>query len=206
MSNSIKTAKPDHDILPIIAERYSPYVFEPKPVEREKLLSMFEAARWAASSFNEQPWRYVLAERTDEKAFATALGCLVEANQEWAKHAGAIAFGFAKKQFTRNGSPNRVAQHDLGMAGSSLTLQGMHLGVYVHMMGGIEPTKIRQAYKVPEEFEPFTAIAFGYPGKPDADYLDGDVAKRDAAARERRPLPEFVFGDTWGNPAAATLG
>lgn len=205
MSNSNKTAQPDHTILPIITERYSPYVFEPKPVEKAKLLSMFEAARWSASSFNEQPWRYVLAERTDEKAFAAALACLMEANQGWAKHAGAIAFGFAKKQFTYNGSPNRVAQHDLGLAGQCLTLQGMQLGVFVHMMAGIESAKIRQTYKVPEDFEPVTAIAIGYPGSPDADYLDADVAKRDAAARERRPLPEFVFGEAWGKPAAATL-
>lgn len=205
MLNSTKAAHPDHTILSIIAERYSPYVFEPKPVEREKLLSMLEAARWAASSFNEQPWRYILAERSDESAFALALDCLVEANQEWARHAGALLLCCAKKHFSYNNKPNRVSEHDLGMAGAHLTLQGMEVGIYVHMMAGINPAKIRQAYKVPDEYEPLTAIAIGYPGKPDAAHLDKEVAERDAAGRERMKLAEFVFGGSWGQ-AATTLG
>lgn len=204
MKNAIKTANPDHAVLPIIAERYSPYVFEPKPVERGKLLRMLEAARWSASSFNEQPWRYILAERTDAKGFTQALDCLVEANQVWAKHAGALLLCCAKKHFSANNKPNRVCEHDLGLAGANLTLQGMSEGVFVHMMAGIHPAKIRQTYKVPEAFEPLTAIAIGYPGSPDAAHVDADVAERDAAGRKRMALPEFVFGDTWEQAAEAT--
>lgn len=203
MQNSIKLAHPSHSILPHFAERYSPYVYEPRAVEREKLLRILEAARWAASSFNEQPWRYILAERTNEAAFADALECLVDANQVWAKHAGALLLCCTKKNFSYNRKPNRVSEHDLGMAGANLSIQAVTEGLQVHMMGGIVPSKIRQTYKVPEDFEPLTAIAIGYPGKPDADHVDQSIAERDSTKRERMPLGEFVFESSWGQ--AATL-
>ena len=203
MNNPVKLAEPDHAILPHFVERYSPYVYEPKVVEREKLLRILEAARWAASSFNEQPWRYILAERSDETAFANALDCLVEANQDWAKHAGALLLCATNKNFTYNKKPNRVCEHDLALAGANLTIQAVAEGLQVHMMGGIVPSKIRQHYKVPEDFEPLTAIAIGYAGTPDADHVDEEIAKRDMTKRERMPLGDFVFEESWGQPASA---
>ncbi|WOO42066.1 nitroreductase family protein [Rubellicoccus peritrichatus] len=202
MENPIKRAEPSHSILPQLTERYSPYVYEPKAVEQEKLLRILEAARWAASSFNEQPWRYILAERTDETAFANALECLVDANQDWAKNAGALLLCCTGKNFSYNKKPNRVNEHDLGLAGANLTIQAVHEGLQVHMMGGIVPSKIRQVYKVPEEFEPLTAIAIGYAAKPDSGHVDQSIADRDTTKRERLPLGEFVFGTTWGESAA----
>src|SRR5688500_7607928 len=157
-----KLAKPDHPILPVMAERWSPYAFDPRPVERDKLLSCLEAARWAASSYNEQPWTYILAERTDKAAFDKMLGCLVEGNQAWAKNAGVLMLGIVSSFFTKNGNPNRVCEHDLGLAAGNLTIQATALGLHVNQMAGIEPAKIRATYKVPDGHEPLTGIAIGY--------------------------------------------
>lgn len=195
MINPERIAQPDHPVETVIRERYSPYIYSGKSVEKTKLLSCLEAARWAASSFNEQPWRYILATREDGAAWEKALGCLVEANQEWARHTGALILACAKKTFTRNGKPNRVSEHDLGMAGCSLTLQAQALGLHVHMMGGINPSAIKAGYKVPDDFEPLTAIAIGYAAAPAKG--DPELAKRDTGPRERKPLGEWVFGDSW---------
>lgn len=200
MINPERIAQPDHSVLPIIKERYSPYVMTGQAVETEKLLSCLEAARWAASSFNEQPWRYILATREDSAAWDKAMGCLVEANQGWAKDAGVLLLGCTKKAFTYNGKPNRVNEHDLGMAGCSLTLQAQSLGLHVHMMAGINHATIRATYQVPDDFEPLTAIAIGYADKPENG--DPELAKRDTGARERKPLEEIVFGSSWNNSAS----
>jgi nitroreductase len=165
--NTEKVARPDHDILPVLADRYSPYAFDGRPVEREKLLMCLEAARWAASSFNEQPWRYILAERTDEAAFNTALSCLVEANQAWAKYAGVLILTVTRRTFTKNDKPNRVCEHDIGLAAGNLTVQATALGLAVHQMAGVELQKVRLTYKVPDGFDPMTAIAIGYAADPD---------------------------------------
>jgi nitroreductase len=194
--NPERIARPDHPVLPVIQERYSPYVYNGEPVEKDKLLSCLEAARWAASSFNEQPWRYIVADRGDAETWKKALSCLVEANQGWAKNAGVLILACTKKTFTYNGSPNAVHQHDLGMAGCSLTLQAQSLGLHVHMMAGIDAEAIRKRYEVPEDYTPLTAIAIGYADKPENG--DPELAKRDQGARERKPLGEWVFGVTWG--------
>ncbi|MEM9227305.1 MAG: nitroreductase family protein [Verrucomicrobiota bacterium] len=196
MVNPERIAQPDHEILPIIQERYSPYVLTGQPVEKSQVLSCLEAARWAASSFNEQPWRYILALREDGPAWDKALSCLVEANQEWAKQAGALILACVKKTFAYNGKPNRVAEHDLGLAGCSLTLQAQSLGLHVHMMGGIDADAIKAGYQVPDGFEPLTAIAMGYAGAPETG--DPELAKRDTGPRERMPLSAFVFGESFG--------
>src|SRR5262249_22496378 len=105
--------KPDHPILPLIADRWSPYAYEPRPIEQEKLLSCLEAARWAPSSYNEQPWTFILAQRTDAAAFGQMVDCLVEGNRGWAKNAGALLLTVTAKLFTKNGKPNRAAEHDI---------------------------------------------------------------------------------------------
>ena len=118
-----KVARPDHPVLPVIAERWSPYAYDPRPVERDKLLSCLEAARWAPSSYNEQPWTYILAERADAAAFARLVDCLVEGNQAWAKNVGALIVTVVSRLFKKNGKPNAACEHDVGLAAGNLALR-----------------------------------------------------------------------------------
>jgi nitroreductase len=192
--------KTDHPVLPVIAERWSPYAFEPRAIEREKLLSCLEAARWAPSSYNEQPWTFLLAERTDADAFGRLLGCLVDANQAWAKNAGALLITVVTKLFSKNGKPNRAAEHDIGLASGNMVLQATALGLQGHQMIGIEPAKVRATYGVPEDHEPLTAIALGYPAAVSSGTTD-QVAQRDLARRPRKPLSEIVISGAWARAA-----
>ncbi|MCB1019637.1 MAG: nitroreductase family protein [Bryobacterales bacterium] len=196
-NDSVKTAHPDHPILPVFAERWSPYVYSSEPVGEDDLRSLFEAARWSASSFNEQPWRYVVARKSEGEAFERLLGCLSEANQAWARHAPVLALGLVKKTFTRNGNPNRVAEHDLGAASAALTAEATARGLHVHQMAGVDMEKAREAIGAPEDFQVVTALAIGYAGD------DGEEAhrERDAKPRARKPLAEFVFGADFGKKA-----
>ncbi len=200
-AHSVKHAKPDHPVLAAIAQRYSPYAFDPRPVEREKLLSCLEAARWAASSFNEQPWSYILTVREDQTAFKTMLGCLVEANQAWAKYAGVLIITTVKRRFAKNNNPNRVCEHDVGLAAGNLTLQAQTLGLHVHRMAGIDIQKCRQTYAIPDGHDPMTGIAIGYAADP-ARFDNAELAKRDQSPRGRRPLREWVFGVKFGQTSS----
>lgn len=195
----VKTAAPDHPVHALVRDRWSPYVFAERAVASEVLSSLFEAARWAPSSFNEQPWRYLVATRDDPDAFERLLSCLVEGNREWAHRAPALALGVAKLTFSRNDKPNRVAHHDLGLAAGNLLLEATARGLWVHQMGGILPDRARELYAIPDDYEPLTALAIGYRGDP-ADARD-ELAQRDRTPRSRRPLREFVFSGRWERPA-----
>lgn len=198
MNHAAKRAAPDHPIHELIAERWSPYIFEPRTVDREKLLSCLEAARWAASSYNEQPWSFLVAERTNESEFKRMLSCLTEANQAWAADAGVLLLTVVAKSFSRNNNPNRVAQHDLGLAMGNFSLQATQLGLAVHQMAGVELSKVRTTYSIPDSHEPVTAIAIGYAGDPSQNEA---LAPRDQATRSRKPLSEFVFSGSWQQAA-----
>ena len=189
------------ELVSPIEQRWSPYRFEPRPVEQEKLAQCFEAAGWAASSFNEQPWRWIVATREDGDGFEKMLGCLMEANQSWASAAGALVLTAYRKTFSRNENPNRVALHDLGQAAAHLALQAAAIGLQVHQMAGVNLSQIRTEYQIPEEFEPATAIAIGYPktSQP-SDETEQSLAKREASARKRNPVSQHVFSGSWGNP------
>jgi len=197
--SNLKFAKPDHPILPVFAERWSPYAYDPRPVEREKLLSCLEAARWAASSYNEQPWTFILAERNDTVAFAKALDCLVEGNQAWAKNAGVLLLTIVARNFTKNGKPNAACEHDVGLAAGNMVLQATALGLQGHQMIGIVAAKVRAAYNVPDGQDPLTGIALGYPAAVAPDTTD-PLAKRDLAPRSRKPMGQIVVA-TFGKPA-----
>lgn len=201
MVRPTKHAQTDHPILDVLAQRWSPYVFEPRPVEREKLLSCLEAARWAPSSYNEQPWSFLVARREEPEEFARMLDCLSEGNQAWAKNAGVLMITVVCRTFQRNNKPNRVAEHDIGQAAANLTVQATALGLAVHQMAGVELHKARAAYQIPETHEPYTAIALGYAGDP-ATADNSPLAQRDQAPRPRKPLAEIVFSGRWGQPAA----
>lgn len=195
-----KHARPDHPIAAVLAERYSPYGYDPRPLPAADLRSLFEAARWAPSAFNEQPWRYLVAVRQDEAEFARLLGCLTDTNQQWARHASALAVGVASRTYARNGKPNGTALHDLGLAAASLTVEATVRGLAVHQMGGILPDRVRELYRVPEGFQPLTALAIGYAADPAT--LPEALRQRDTAPRTRRPQAEFVFGGSWAVAAA----
>lgn len=195
----IKHADPDHPILPQLAERWSPYAFADRDVAAADLRSLFEAARWAASSYNEQPWSYLVATRSDPDAFARLLSCLVEGNQAWAQHAPVLALGITRHRFARNDKPNAAAEHDLGLAAGNLCAEATARGIAVHQMIGVLPDRARELYAIPDHSKALTGIAIGYPG--DAATAPEKLAERDRAPRERKPLAEFVFGERWGEAA-----
>ena len=189
-------APTDHPIQEVLARRWSPYVFADRSVARADLLSLFEAARWAPSSYNEQPWSYLVAIREDAQAFAQLLSCLVPGNQEWAKAAPVLALGCTSLNFAGNGKPNAAALHDLGIASMSLVIEATARGLAVHQMIGILPDRARTVYQIPEGVQPLTALAIGYAGDPKT--APEKLGQRDAARRPRKVLPSFVFGDAWG--------
>ncbi len=192
----IKDAKPDHPIDELISKRWSPRAFASRPVEREKLLSLLEAARWAPSSNNEQPWRFILALK-EEDAFQRLLACLAEGNQIWVKEAPALMLSVAKLHFRDEvEKKNRMAIHDIGLAVQNLVVQAGVLGLYVHQMAGFDLQKARAAFQIPEHYEPVTAIAIGYLGDPAQ--LPENLRLRELAPRERKPLKELVFSARWG--------
>ncbi len=195
-----KLATADHPVHELVRARWSPYGFSEETVPHEVLRSLFEAARWAPSSFNEQPWRYIVATRDEPGEFERLLSCLVEANQAWAKAAPVLALGVAKRTFTHNGKPNKVAHHDLGLAAGNLLLEATARNLLVHQMAGILPERARELYAIPDDAEALTALAIGYLGAP-AD-LPGDLAERDRVPRTRKPLHEFVFSRRWGQVAS----
>lgn len=188
---------PVHDL---IASRWSPYSFANRSVSNEDLRSLFEAARWAPSSFNEQPWNFIVAKKEETDEFERLLSCLVEVNQAWAKAASALALGVSRLNFARNNKPNRVAIHDLGLAAGNLVLEATARGLAVHQMAGILPDRARALYSIPEGYEPLTALAIGYAGDP-VD-LPEELRPRDAARRPRKPLKEFLFGGKWGDESS----
>lgn len=194
-----KDASPDHPIHDLLAKRWSPYAFADRPVSAADLRSLFEAARWSASSYNEQPWRYIVATKEEPEEFARLLSCLVEGNQQWAQAAPVLAIGCASLKFSRNGKPNAAAIHDLGQASACLTVEATARGLFVHQMIGILPDRVRELYGVPEDVQPLTGVAIGHLG--DSLALPEKNQQRDLAPRQRKPLAEFVFSGRWGDAA-----
>jgi nitroreductase len=200
---TIKNAATDHPILKLLAERWSPCGFEDRSVTETDLRSLFEAARWAASSYNEQPWNYLVATREDSLEFGRLLSCLVEANQAWAKTAPVLVLCVVSLQFARNKQDNRAAVHDLGLAAGNLLVEATARGLSVHQMIGILPDKARDIYQIPEHFEAWTAMAIGYKGDPAK--LPDALRERDLSPRQRKPLGKFVFTGKWGQSSPLVL-
>ena len=153
-----KGARPDHPIHELLSKRWSPYAFADRDVSDDDLRSLFEAARWAASSYNEQPWSYIVATRSERAEFERLLSCLMEGNQAWACHVPVLALGITREAFTRNGKPNAAAQHDLGLASENLVSEATTRGLCVHQMIGIVPDRARELYGIPEDSRALTAI------------------------------------------------
>ncbi len=170
--------------------------FYVRRVNPETIRRMLEAARWAPSSFNEQPWSFIIATKDDPTEYERLLSCLIEFNQQWARKAPVLMLTVASLKFARNQKDNRHAFHDVGLAAANLVVQATSLGLVVHQMAGILPDKAREVFGIPEGHEAVTGIALGYPG--DAAKLDEKLRQREQAPRSRKPLAEFVFTGRWG--------
>jgi len=196
MNRPAPTAHPIHDLL---RNRWSPRAFADKPVPADVLRRLFEGARWAPSSYNEQPWRYIVATRDDKAEFERVLQCLIPFNQSWAKAVPVLAIGCAALKFAKGGKDNRHAYHDLGAASLCLTIQAEVEGLAVHQMAGIEPDKAREVLKIPPGVDAVTGIAIGYPGDPAS--LTPELRDKETAPRQRRAMNEFVFTGEFGRVA-----
>ncbi len=195
----VKVAQTFSEILSVIRDRWSPYAFDGQKVPAALLEQCLIAASWASSSYNEQPWYFLVAYRDDSAEFNRMLACLLDANQGWAKFAGALLLTVSQETFSRNGTPNRVHQHDLGQAAAHFALQATSCGLAVHQMAGIHIGKIRAEYQIPDGFAPQTAIAIGYAAKVPAAGQE-PLMVRDSAPRQRKSISEFVFKGAWGKP------
>ncbi len=195
MDKPADTQYPIHDLL---RQRWSPRAFDDRPIEPEKLRSLCEAARWAPSSNNEQPWRFIVANKDYETEWNRLLACLVEGNQKWAYRAPVLILSVASLNFEDDAKPNRHAFHDTGMAVENLVLQATALGLAAHQMAGFDLEKARADLKIPSGYEPVAMIAVGYPG--DFAFLPDRLREREQLPRSRQPISEWTFSGQWGIP------
>ncbi|MDO8962720.1 MAG: nitroreductase family protein [Methylophilus sp.] len=188
------TQTPIHDVL---ANRWSPRAYDAnKPVSQTQIMSLLEAARWAPSCFGDQPWRFVVCDKSSNPdAWQKAFDCLVPGNQTWAQHAPVLLLICANTLFGHNQKPNRWAPYDTGAATENLCLQATALGLAGHQMGGFDATKAQAAFAVPEQFTLMAMVTVGYATV--ADILPDDLRERELAPRERRPLGELFFNGVW---------
>jgi nitroreductase len=199
-----KLAPVEHPIQYLLRRRWSPRAFSNQEITKETLLSLLEAARWAPSCFNQQPWSFLVATKENPEEFQKLLGCLVEVNQSWAKTAPVLMISVAKLSFDQGDKPNRHAFHDVGLAVENMVIQATEAGIFVHQMAGFDIGKTRETYGIPATHEPVAAIALGYAGDPEV--LDEKMRLRESAARERNPLRSFVFTGQWEEPSPWVTG
>jgi nitroreductase len=198
-----KNAQTDHPIHDLLKTRWSPRAFSAQPVENKKLLSLFEAARWAPSGINIQPWAFIVTNQQAPEPFAKLLGTLSERNQLWAKDVPVLVMSIFNGE-REPGKPNPWAAYDLGQSVAHLSIQASALGLFVHQMGGFDRQKAAQAFELPTGYEPMTVFAIGYPGDP-ASLPDG-LRERELETRTRKPLSEIVFDGAWKQPLDEKVG
>ncbi|MEO1767142.1 nitroreductase family protein [Thiobacter aerophilum] len=194
------TSVPIHELL---ARRFSPRAFDPtRPVSPAAVAALLEAARWAPSCYGDQPWRFLVWNRSDDpQGWQAAFDCLAEGNQVWVKDVPVLLAALALPTFRHNGQPNRWAQYDTGAAAMSLALQAVALGLAAHQMGGFDAQRLKTTFGVPAEVMPMAMIAVGYQGDPAR--LSGELREREMAPRTRLSLGEIAFQGRWGTPFAA---
>ncbi len=193
-----KQADTQASVHDLIRSRWSPRAFSLQPVSNGDLKAVLEAARWAASSYNEQPWRFVVARKSDGTAYKQFLDILVPANQAWANSAPVLIIMAAKRTFSHNGSPNYYGLHDAGQALAQLMLQATALGMHAHAMAGFDHEKARKELGIPDDYDIGAAVALGYLGDPNQ--LQEQTRKAELAKRQRKPLSEIAFGSHWNEP------
>ncbi len=182
-------------VLSTIEKRWSPRAFSDKLIETEKINRLFEAARWAPSAFNAQPWRFVYATKDHSDAYDKIAQGLNPWNQKWAAKAPLLVFVLAKKTFDHNGKPNAYAWYDAGQAAAYLSLQATEMDLYLHQMAGIEPDVLRNVLEIGEDYDIVAGMAIGYLG--DAATLPDDLREREHAAPTRKPHSELVSRNDW---------
>jgi nitroreductase len=190
-----KSGEFESPILEVIQMRRSRRAYADTSVEPDKIQSLFEAARWAPSSSNEQPWLYLYATKDQTELWHKIFDGLLEGNKVWARNAPLLIVSLSRKNFLRNERPNLAARYDLGAANAFLSLQAAHLGLNVHQIGGFDGEKIKQNLNVPDTYEAVVIMAIGYPG--DAGLLPEHLKLRELAPRERYLQQEFVMNRTF---------
>ena len=190
-----QTSRPVHDLF---TKRWSSRAYDAKrPVPRDLLMTLLEAARWAPSCNGDEPWRYLIWDKSrDAAGWQKAFDTLSENNQKWVKNVPVIMLSCAGSNFGHSGKPNRWTQHDTGAASVSLALQAVPLGLMVHQMGGFDAEKARAAFGIPAEYTPMAMIAIGYQAEPEV--LDEETKKKELTPRARKPLAERFFEGGWG--------
>lgn len=191
----VQSSKIEHPVSTLIEKRRSKRAFLDKPVEQEKIRSLFEAARWAPSSMNEQPWSYLYATKDQGELWNKLFDTLMEGNKIWVKDAPLLVLSLARKSFERNDRTNTTAKYDLGGANAFLSLQATEMGLNVHQMGGFDAQKVRLDFNVPDHYEIGVIMAIGYPGDPEQ--LPENLKQREVAPRWRKPQDEFVMNEVF---------
>jgi nitroreductase len=187
----VKEAKTKYPVNELIRKRWSARAFSNKSIDDPILFTLFEAAGWAASANNEQPWRYIYAKREDKEAFDKMVDCLMPGNEPWAKNAAVLILCIAKTTMGTENKPNLAAFHDAGLANATLLLQAVSEGIYGHMMGGYDRAKAKAKFNVPDGYETVLMLALGYLDTPEA--LEEPFKTREITPRSRKALDEFVF-------------
>jgi len=198
----IRTARTSVPVHPLLAERWSPRAFDPTPLSDDDLAALLEAARWAPSAMNHQPWRFLVGRQDADGADATYKGvfdALSGGNQQWASSAPVLVAALVRTE-NEDGSARTVAPYELGLAVAQLTVQAHALGLHVHQMGGFDPAQVRETFVVPTSYTPVVVLAIGRQG--DADSLPAWAAERETAPRERLGLDEIAYADEFGLPLA----
>jgi nitroreductase len=193
----VKYGNPEAPVEDLFLRRWSPRAFAGTPIDVGTLKAIFSAGQWAASSFNEQPWRFVVGHKGDS-VWQRIFESLVPGNQSWTKSAPVLFASFAKKTSSQNGGLNRVAQHDVGAASAQIALEATSLGLHTHGMAGFDPAKLALSFAAPDDFEPVACWAMGYRGDPAM--LNERQRQMELSPRKRKPLSEIVFSE-WGSPA-----
>ena len=179
----------------LIADRRSIRAFADKSIDDETLLNLFEAARWAPSSRNEQPWRFIVAKKEEHESFDKILSCLHESNRIWAQHGSALFITLAKKTFSDQ-HVNHYALYDAGLAVGNISLQATALHLFLHQMGGIDKEKIKREFDVPDDFDVVSVTVIGYKGSPEM--LPENLREREIMIRSRKSLKEIIYSNKFG--------
>ncbi len=193
----VKFAIADKPVEELILKRWSPRAFADKPVSSADLQTIFTAGSWAASSYNEQPWRFIVGVKPSE-THTKLLRALIPMNQSWAESAPVLYASFAKKTFSHNQAPNGSAVHDVGAASATISLEATALGLHTHGMAGFDKELLRASFGVPSDFDPVACWALGYLGDPAN--LPENFKLPEQQPRDRKPLSAFVFND-WDRAA-----
>lgn len=194
-----KEAKTSYDISVELKNRWSPRAFENRPIEKDKLQRLFEAARWSPSASNEQPWFFIIGQNND-KTYSSIMETLVEFNQMWAKNAPVLILNCGRETNLKGDTKNTSFQYDVGQSVAFLTFQAIKEGLFIHQMAGFSPEKAKEIFEIPEGFQALTVMAIGYMGNPEM--LHSRMQKSEIAERERKALDEFVFEDKFGKTSS----